>query len=369
MPLDLFITGPGFDASCRLAPGERALALGRDADCPICLPDPERNISRRHLSVWNEADALRFEVLSAANSVAVDGVEFPPGARGSLVPGQVLTLADYRISVAPAAVAAPVAAADADATSDPWAQFEKEAAQLVASVSATQPVEEDPFGEWGFQSTFAPGTPTGPLPAQGQAPGAGLAPFLAGLGLVGAKADDLTQGELETMGRLTRIALQGLLQALDAAGGTRQQAGPDDRTTLEPREVNPLRMDTPLESKLWYLFGGRAAAAGCIPPDRAVGELVAQLLAHEQAMGEAVRHAVEGVVEDFSPEALKARLLPGGAKLFESGRAWDAFVRDYAEQGRDREARIRQLLDRHFAAAYAQALLRAKRHNGGPPRG
>ena len=86
-------------------------------------------------------------------------------------------------------------------------------------------------------------------------------------------------------------------------------------------------------------------------------------------MAEALRQAVEGVVEDFSPESLKARLLPGGSKLFESGRAWDAFVREYAQRSGDRPAWARQLLDRHFAEAYAQALLRVKRHKNSPPRG
>jgi predicted component of type VI protein secretion system len=361
--LDLYITGPGFDASCRLAPGEPALVLGRDADCPICLPDPQKSVSRRHLSVWYGAGALQFEVLSVVNGVDVDGAEFPPGARGRLAPGQVLTLAGYRITVA--SVAEPARSA---AAADPWAEFEREAAQLVASVSATGPVEEDPFGDWGFQSTFAPGAPADALPGE-PAPDVGMASFFTGLGLAGVQADNLTQGELEAMGRLTRSALQGLLQALQAGGGTRRPAGSEDRSAPEQREVNPLRMDTPLESKLWYLFGGQAAAAGCIPPDRAVGELVAQLLAHEQATGEAMRQALEGVLDAFAPDALKARLLSGGPKLFESARAWDAFARDYAEQSRDREAWVRQLLERHFAEAYAQALQRAKRHTGGPPRG
>jgi predicted component of type VI protein secretion system len=271
-----------------------------------------------------------------------------------------MLLAGYRISIA--AAAAPASAPD------PWAEFEKEAAQLVATVSATQPVEEDPFGEWGFQSTFAPGTLTG-FGAPGTGSGSGLAAFFTGLGLAGTKADDLTQDELEAMGRLTRVALQGMLQAVQAAGISRQPAGPDDRTRLDAPAVNPLRMDTPLESKLWYLFGGQAAAAGCIPADRAVGELVDELMAHERAMGEAVRHAVEGVLEDFAPEALKARLLPGGPKLFESGRAWDAFAREYAQRSGDRVAWARELLDRHFAEAYAQALLRVKRHKNTPPRG
>lgn len=363
MALELSVSGPGLDARCPLAPGEPALVLGRDADCPICLPDPQKAVSRRHLGVWNEDGALRFEVLSVVNGVAIDGTVHPPGARGELAPGQVLALGAYRITVANEAdtvVTAPP---------DPWADFEKEAAQLVASASATQPMEEDPFGDWGFQSTFAPGTPMGALDAGGLAQGAGMASFLAGLGLSGAKAEELTRGELEAMGRLTRIALQGLLQAVQAAAVSRQPSGADDRTTLDQAAVNPLRMETPLESKLWYLFGGQAAAAGCIPPDRAVSELVDQLMAHERAMGEAVQASVGGILDEFSPEALKARLLAGGAKLFESARAWDAYAKDYAEHDAMREAWVRVLLDRHFATAYAQALLRVKRHTGGPPRG
>ena len=360
MALDLFVTGPGFDASCRLEPGEPALVLGRDADCPICLPDPQKSISRRHLGVRNEADTLQFEVLSVVNGVTVDGTEYAPGARASLAPGQVLLLAGYRISVA--------APREAGAAADPWAEFEKEAAQLVAPVSAAKPAEEDPFGEWGFQSTFAPGTLMGALQASGLAQASGLGAFFAGLGLPGTKAESLTQGELEAMGRLTRIALQGLVQAVQAAGASRQPAGGDERTTLDPPAVNPLRMETPLESKLWYLFGGRAAAAGCIPPERAVGDLVDELMAHERALGEAVRQAVEGVLEDFAPEALKARLA-GGPRLFGSARAWDAFVREYAQRSGDRAAWARELLDRHFAEAYAQALLRAKRHKDSPRRG
>ncbi|MCG2592480.1 FHA domain-containing protein [Ramlibacter sp. XY19] len=361
MPLELSVSGPGLDARCALAPGEPALVLGRDADCPVCLPAPQKNISRRHLGVWNEDNTLHFEVLSATAGIEVDGAAYPPGASGSLAPGQVLVLGDYRISVSfePDTVVTPP---------DPWADFEKEAAQLVASVSATQPLEEDPFGEWGFQSTFAPGTPMGALDAGGLAQG-GLASFFNGLGLPGAKAEDLTRAELEAMGRLTRTALQGLLQAVQAASASRQPAGADDRTTLEAPAVNPLRMETPLESKLWYLFGGQAAAAGCIAPDRAVGELVDQLMAHERAMGEALQEALAGVLEEFAPDALKARLLAGGSKLFESARAWDAYAKDYAEHAAMREAWIRVLLDRHFAPAYAQALLRVKRHTGGPPRG
>jgi predicted component of type VI protein secretion system len=179
----------------------------------------------------------------------------------------------------------------------------------------------------------------------------------------------LTQAELETMGRLTRVALQGLLQTLAAAGGGRHALRSEDRTVLQPAQVNPLHMDTPVESKLWYLFGGQAAASGCIAPDRAVAELVDQLVAHQTAIAEAAREAVQGAIEEFDPEALKTRLLGGGARLFESARAWDAFARDYAGNAQDLPGWVRRIMDRRFPEAYAQALVRVKRHTEAPGNG
>jgi predicted component of type VI protein secretion system len=366
MALELHVAGPGLDVTRRLEPGDPALILGRDTDCGICLPDPERNVSRRHLSVWNEGGLLHFHVLSVVNGVLVAAGELPPGARGVLPVGEVLVLSAFHLSVKQALAAAPEAAAEGSA--DPWAEFERQAAQLVPGNSAeTIPgiPEDDPFGDWGFQSTFGPGSPGGGLRADALAPAADLQAFLAGLGLAPSAQRALTNGELETMGRLTRIALQGLLQSVQQAAVDRRDLRSEDRTMVEPRETNPLRMDTPLETKLYYLFGGQAAAAGFVPPDRAVAQLVTELTAHQQAMSDAVREALEAVVREFDPEALKKRLLGGGARIFESARAWDAFARDYAERASREPPWVQQLLERHFAMAYARALLRAKRNTTG----
>jgi len=177
----------------------------------------------------------------------------------------------------------------------------------------------------------------------------------------------LAQGELETIGRLTRIALQGLLQAVQSAAASRQQAGPEERTLAQPRETNALRIDMPVENKLYYLFGGQAAAAGFMPPDRAVAQLVAELTTHEEAMAGALQEVVEAVVREFDPEALKQRLLGGGARIFESARAWDAFAKDYGDRHAAERAWVQELLDRHFPVAYARALMRAKRNTTGRP--
>lgn len=363
MALDLHIAGPGLDVHRRLEPGDPALIIGRDTDCAVCLPDPERNISRRHLSVWNEGDQLHFHVLSVVNGVDTTGGELPPGARGVLPAGEVMGLWAFRI------VATPILASAATPDiADPWAEFERVAAQLVPDMGPeTVPAtgEDDPFGDWGFQSTFGPGSPAGSLRADALQPATDLAPFFSGLGLESALRAGITNGELETMGRLTRIALLGLLQAVHAAASARQEVGSEDRTVPEGRELNPLRMDTSMETKLHYLFGGQAAGAGFMPPDRAVAQVVTELTAHEQAMGDAMREAAQKILEEFEPEALKKRLLGGSARLFESARAWDAFARDYAQRVGSDPAAAQKMLDRHFSRAYARALVRAKRNTPG----
>lgn len=363
MPLDLHISGPGLDVHRRVQEGEPALVLGRDADCAVCLPDPERNISRRHLSVWNEGDSLHFHVLSVVNGVDISAGPLPPGARGVLGPGEVMALSAYRLVVAPVVPARPPVAAATDL--DPWDEFERQAAALVPDGNETVPgnLEDDPFGDWGFHSTFGPGAPGGGLEADALRPATDLRPFLQGLGM--QRQAGYTQGELEAIGRLTRFALQGLLQATQAAAEARRETRSDDRTTAAPRELNPLRLDSPLEAKLQYLFGGQAAAGGLLPADRAVAQLVTEVGAHQQAMGEAVREAVKAILEEFEPEALKKRLLGGGHRIFESARAWDAYVRDYAEHRAAGTDWADKLLDRHFARAYAKALVRAKRNTTG----
>lgn len=365
MALDLHISGPGLDLHRRLEPGDPALILGRDTDCAVCLPDPERNVSRRHLSVWNEGDQLHFHVLSVVNGVDTAAGELPPGSRGVLGPGEVMGLSAYRIVVAPVIGVTVPDSANADSM-DPWAEFERQAAQLVPEAGAeTIPANldaDDPFGDWGFHSTFGPGSPGGALSADDLQPAADLQPFLRGIGMRASHA--YTQGELEAIGRLTRIAVQGLLQSVQAAAVARSDVRSEDRTMVESRELNPLRLEGPIEEKLAYLFGGQASGAGVLPPDRALAQLATELAAHQQAMGEAVHEAVQAIVQEFAPEALKKRLLGSGARIFESARAWEAFTREYAERQAAGDEWVRQLLDRHFARAYARALVRAKRTTG-----
>jgi predicted component of type VI protein secretion system len=364
MALELHVIGAGLEVARRLEPAAPALVLGRDAVCAICLPDPERKVSRRHLSVWNEGEQLHFHVLSVVNGARTRSRELPPGARGVLEDGEVLAVGPFRIWATPVPAAAP-----ADSV-DTWARLQRQAEQLgpeEASPTIPGKLDEDPFEDSGFGSSL--GARRGARGA-GAASAGGLAPFFRGLGLGPTAPGVPAASELETLGRLTRIALEGLLQASQAAAQGRQELRAEDAAAAPNREEsNPLRRNTPFEGKLAYLFGGAAAPAGALRAEDALAQLAAELVAHEQAMGQALPEVLRAVLADFEPEALKKRLLGGGARLFESARAWEAYARDYAQRLEGEPPWAQQLLERHFARVYARALLRAKRNRPGASSG
>lgn len=351
MPLQLRIAGPGFELERRLAPDDPPLVLGRDADCSVCLPDPGRNISRRHLTVWNQDGVLHYHVLSTVNGVEHGGAEKPPGTRGTLVPGEALTLSAYRVAVE--AVAERGAAA-----ADPWLLLEQEAAAAVAPSGAPH---DDPFGDWGFESTFGAGSPRGTLDADALQAATDLEPFLRGLGLEEGGPAAFTRGELEALGRATRIALVGLLQAAAAAGAARRDLGAG-ADAPGAAEAHPLRADAPVEAKLQYLYGRRSGGTRLPPPERALADVAMELLAHQEAMRAGVEAAVAGAFAEFDPEAMKGRLLGDRARLFGSARAWEAFVKEYAQRSHDLPAWVRSVLERHFGAAYLRELARLRRN-------
>jgi predicted component of type VI protein secretion system len=383
MTLELRILGPDLDTVRFLGEGDGELVLGRDADCSVRLPDPQRNVSRRHLALWNEADQLHFRVLSVVNGVEMPFGEAPPGAQGLLPVGQVLKVGDYavevRLAVAPAITEPdPWAVLDAAHAPEPQAGRAR-VAQGAPAQGLAVPLasEDDPFGDWGFESSFGPGSGTGTgtgtsagLHAAARAPvTADIASFFRGLGLDATELGPLTPAEFEAIGRAVRAAVIGLLELHAARGGVSSNVQADDRTMLAVKDNNPLKTDWPEQAKLRYLFGGRAGTVGFVSPERAFRDLIGELLAHEVAVGTATRAAVEGTVREFSPAALKTLLLGGGTRLFEGARAWDAYSRYYAEQSQGLAGWAQRLLDKYFAEAYLRESQRIKRETAPGPKG
>jgi type VI secretion system FHA domain protein len=373
MALELHITGPDFDKLLLVRPGEAELVLGRDAACDVHLPDPQRNVSRRHLAVRNQGGELHFRVLSLVNGVDLPSGYAPPGSRGVLAAGLVLKIGDYSLrerQPAPAAEQDPWAVFDADpAASDATLPRPAMTATPAADYSSDAILpEEDPFGDWGFESTFGPASTGGGLKDMAQGPRPGdLASFFKGLGLEGTKLGTLSPAELEAAGRAVRVALEGLFTLYATRTGAQDERKPGEHGVVPVKDNNPLKTRWPDETKLQFLFGGRAASIGFVSPQRALADVVAELLAHDAAMAAAARAALEATVQEFAPAALKERLLGAGGKLFEGTRAWEAYSRYYGDRSQGLSDWVQQLLDQHFAQAYLRESQRIKGETGRPP--
>jgi len=373
MALEIHIAGPGLDTRRVVNAGEAELTLGRDTGCDIHLPDPERNVSRRHLAVWNIGEQLQFRVLSSVNGIDMPFGYAPPGAQGVLPTGQVLKIGDYSLQVQ--------AHASKEPEADPWAVFDTDrttggdatlprpAQMTVAPAVDPNAIlpEEDPFGDWGFESSFGPaaegaGPRSAPQPLSAAGSGE-LAPLYRGLGLEKANLGQLSAADLEASGRAIRAALEGLFQ-LYASRSRAEEPKPGALGLAPVKDNNPLKTDWPAETKLQYLLGGRAASIGFIAPQRALKDIVAELLAHDAAMATAIRVAVEATVQEFAPAALKERLLGSGSKLFEGTRAWEAYSRHYDAKSQDLAQWVQQLLDQYFNEAYLRESQRIKRETG-----
>ncbi len=367
MVLELHISGPGLEALRQLEPGQTELILGRDSDCSVTLPDPERAVSRRHLAVWNEDSELHFRVLSSVNGVDMAFGYAPPGARGVLLPGEILKVGSYVLQVR---LVTP------DSEHDAWAVFDRlptsdatlPRGALVSghgeeSLAPVISAEEDPFGDWGFQSTFGPGS--GGAKAGAQAAGAGdFSPFYKGLGLDPNRLDALGPAELEAAGRAVRAAFEGLFQLYGSRSGTPPDKSEELASLVPVKDNNPLKTQWPAQAKLQYLFGGRAEGIGFISPQRALTDVVSELLAHDAARAAANRAVLEATLQEFAPAALKERLLGGGSRLFEGTRAWEAYARYYADKSVALDEWVQQQLDKYFNDAYLRERDRIKRETG-----
>jgi predicted component of type VI protein secretion system len=286
--------------------------------------------------------------------------------------GQTLKVGDYSVSAEAVEVAAPPPA-------DPWAVFEREGseagtlspgapARTAMADGAGTPVgaEEDPFGEWEFEASFGPHSSSRAAPGSTEA--GDLPAFFRGLGLDPASVGTLGQGEAEGLGRLVRMLLLGVLQLRESGAAVKEQMHAEDRTMVAAKDNNPLKTTLPDDTKLRYLFGGRAASIGFPSPERALGELLLELMAHSGASASATRAVLESTLKEFAPAALKTTLQVGGSKLFEGARAWDAYCKYHARESQDLARWAQRLLDRYYSEAYLRESARIKRDTPTAPR-
>ena len=93
------LSGPGYSRTETVSAGALPLVIGRDPGASISIPDPERSVSRKHLSVDYSETGVRIVVLSTVNGISTPQGEILCGQQVILRAGESAQLGSYTLSV------------------------------------------------------------------------------------------------------------------------------------------------------------------------------------------------------------------------------------------------------------------------------
>ena len=122
MQFQIQVDGPSVHRSITLDASSAPLIVGRDAAASVHLPDPDKSISRKHVSLQYEQSlppAILATVVSTVSSITSNHGELAPGQKILLRSGDSLQIGPYTLSfreIAGAGAATPASRAD-----DPFA--------------------------------------------------------------------------------------------------------------------------------------------------------------------------------------------------------------------------------------------------------
>lgn len=370
----LHFSGPSsFQQTVALTPATPAVVVGRDKEAAVYLPDTERLVSRRHLSiVWTEAGA-KLQVLSG-NGINTDHGDYFSGDEIVLADGESARIGSFSliVSAEPAAIdldatsfsgmgtrpvpAGPVtlAAPDRDAAgepgTDPWADLlAQHATKPPAEPAPARPppsgplatgmLLDDPFSSstsWRivddvagdpdpFSHSFVgragvdipmdrpaaavPPPATAVTPAPQQAGDAAVQALFRGLGV--RPPAGAADFDWEAFGAAVRHAVQCLGDHLGSRQEARRDMRAEDRTLLGGREANPLKGSMTIEEMLHYVLFTPGAVGGYAPAKEALQEVAEDARSHEASLRTAARSLAEGAIREFDPARLRGTLLKG----------------------------------------------------------
>jgi type VI secretion system FHA domain protein len=423
----LHFSGPSsFEQTVALKPKTPAVVVGRDPEAAVYLPDTERLISRRHLSIeWTEAGA-KLKVLSG-NGINTDHGDYFSGDEVVLADGESARIGSFSLIVS-----AEQAAHDLDATSfsgmgtrpvptgpvtraapekgadkDPWADLLSQHSPTPPPPPPAMPAPEppppmpsgglvidDPFSSstsWrmaddlgGSQDPFSvsfvgrsgshPSVPAAPpalAPAPAavspQAENAALKNLCRGLGV------DVPNGvnfDWERFGAGVRHVVQCLNDHLGTRVDAKRDMRAEDRTMLGAKEINPLKAGMPTREMVQYLLFTPDGVGGYTPANKALQEVAEEAKSHEASVRQAARGLAEGAIKEFDPGKLRSTLLKGKlsmTSLVDNARLWDLYTTHYEKKAQKLPEWGEQLFNRYYMAAYLREVERLRRARMPPP--
>lgn len=130
MTVLVHFSGPSYGKTAVLEPGGAPVEVGRDPQAGVYLPDQDRLISRRHLSLQWDAGGVKVTVLSKVNGVTTPRGEFGQGQSVVLPPGETAQIGRFTFV----------------------AERREQGAALPAGAGAGAGAHDDPFGAFSTPS-------------------------------------------------------------------------------------------------------------------------------------------------------------------------------------------------------------------------
>ena len=198
------------------------------------------------------------------------------------------------------------------------------------------------------------------VPASRPAPqtGAGneelLEAFFAGAGLTGAQPAD-PAAMMKGLGRAFRAVVSGLRSVLIARATIKREFRIEQ--TMISARANPLKFSANDDDALIALLGvGRRTD---MTPAAAITDSLHDIQTHEVAVTKAMQVAVRAMMDELSPDKIRAMTEQGGMALLAAqrkARAWDTFEARHAAAIQALTDNFDSVFGKAFALAYERAL-------------
>lgn len=195
----------------------------------------------------------------------------------------------------------------------------------------------------------------GMAPIAAQCNEAAMAAFCRGLGV--DSPNHLDDSSWEQMGSAIRVIVGGLTELMGVRAEVKRELRAPDRTMLASHNNNPLKSGMSLDEILQYVLFNPTGVGGYMPVNKALDEAINEMRAHELASVAAARGAVEGSIQEFSPETLRAALLKNKAKLpsfLNNARLWDMYVQHYEQRSQHMADWLEQIFNCYFMPVYSR---------------
>ena len=280
----------------RVLVGENIISLGRDEQCTLCLPDPERFVSNRHAVIWRESGRFYLEDCST-NGVYVNGEQEPVGMRNSveMLDGDTFDLGGYRLRV--------------DIYERSQQSSEKDTEYVDSKTVAVDPIR---LGQHAVSHSQRHSL------------------FLETLGVDVTQLDLEQEHAMDQLGAtLLKESLAGFRELLSVRSRSKSSLD-SEMTMIQEGQNNPLKFLPTTEQAIASLFGDKKLD-GFQSPVRTIRDSVQDLLDHQLRVEKASEKAVLELMNMLAPEKILEKV-DNKSQISEQEckqRCWDIFCQYY----------------------------------------